>query len=89
MNPQDQNLAHALKIRFGTFHGEPNEPQLILIIDEISAIIKSGKQPTNADWHDAVHKYCPSAGKVKYAGADNADLNTLLALAVQVARGLR
>nr|WP_314623742.1 hypothetical protein [uncultured Noviherbaspirillum sp.] len=81
MTPSDQRLAQAIKLRFGTAPGEPNEPQLNLIKTAIGKIKASGAIPTEGDWAKTVLIHCPSAGTYKYAGVDNSDLNTLLALA--------
>lgn len=78
-------LSHKLKIKFGTAQHEPTRTQLALICSTINKITQSGRSPTEKDWSDAVHLYCPSAGQCKYAGIDNSDLNTLLALAIQIA----
>jgi hypothetical protein len=75
-------LAHSLRIQFGTAPDEPTESQLDSIIDDMARI----SRPITQDWHDAVHRYCPSAGKYKYAGIDNSDLNELLRRAAQEAR---
>lgn len=82
MSPNEQ-IAHSLKIKFGTGPGEPNSEQLAKIIAEILTIQAAGSKVSDKVWRDAVHKHCPSAGHYKYAGIDNSDLNTLLALAVQ------
>lgn len=78
-------LSQKLKIKYGTAPHEPTETQLVHICGAINKIIQAGKVPTEKDWSDAVHLYCPSSGRYKYAGIDNSDLNTLLALAIQVA----
>jgi hypothetical protein len=81
----DQELAHALKMKFGTAPAEPSDTQLPAIKSEIQRIQASGKTPTVTDWSAAVSLYCPSAGTCSYFGIDNSDLNTLLALAIQIA----
>ena len=81
----DENLAHSLKIRFGTAPGEPSDTQLLQIKNAIQRIQSSGRAPTEQDWFNAVSLHCPSTGQYRYAGIDNSDLNTLLALAIQVA----
>jgi hypothetical protein len=80
-----ETLSHKLKIKYGTGPHEPSAAQTLSISQEISKIIQAGRQPTERNWLEAVHLYCPSAGTCKYAGIDNSDLNTLLALAIQVA----
>lgn len=75
---QNQNrdaLAHALKLRFRTAPVEPTESQL----DHIIAEVGRKDRPTEQDWRNAVHRYCPSAGQYKYGSVDNSDLNELLA----------
>jgi len=79
----DQKLAHALKLRFGMGPNAPSNEQLQLIKSAIQKI----KNPTEKDWADVVKHYCPCYGLYKYAGMDNSDLNTLLALAIQTTRG--
>lgn len=79
-----EKLAHKLKIKYGTAPNEPTDAQLALICAEINKIIQSGGKPTEEDWSDAVYRHCPKAGKYSYSGIDNSDLNTLLALAIQV-----
>ena len=86
MSNNDQ-IAHALKLKFGTAPSEPNTQQLASIKAYIAGIKNSGRNPTEADWRSAVHLACPDAGRYKYAGLDNSDLNTLLALATQSAQG--
>ena len=80
-------LAHALKMKFGTAPSDPNPQQMAVITAYIKSIKSPGRFPTEDDWRAAVHLYCPSAGSYKYAGLDNSDLNTLLALATQAAGG--
>jgi hypothetical protein len=84
-----ESLSHLLKIKFGTAPHEPTEAQIVLICDAIEKIVQSGKIPSEKDWSDAVLQYCPSAGQHSYFGIDNSDLNTLLALALQVANRKR
>lgn len=86
MSP-DEKLAHSLKVKFGMGPGEPSDAQLLQIKNAIQRILSSGRVPTNRDWLKAVSLHCPSAGRYKYAGIDNSDLNTLLALAIQKANG--
>lgn len=75
-------LSHAIMINFGTGNGEPTEKQLEAIIIELADIEKKHKRkPTNSEWRAIVSKYCPTAGRFKYAGMDNSDLNSLLAQA--------
>lgn len=81
MNPHDEKLAHALKIRFGTFGAEPSQLQLNAIKKEI----EKKAFPTDQDWFSAVSKHCPTAGSCVYKGLDNSDLNTLLKIALQLA----
>jgi len=83
----DNKLAHALKIKFGLDPAEPTAPQLAEIKRALLTITIAGHQPTDVDWRRIVSQYCPSAGQWKYAGIDNSDLNALLALAIQSAKG--
>lgn len=80
-----QKFAHTLKIKYGTSPYEPTTEQVIHICDYINKIRSSGRFPTEQDWVAAVRLYCPSAGQYQYHGIDNSDLNTLLALAIQIA----
>lgn len=84
MSPHEA-LAHSLKVKFGTSPFEPSDVQLHSILNEIEIVRLSGKQPSEQDWSNAVMLHCPSAGRFKYAGIDNSDLNTLLALAMRAA----
>jgi hypothetical protein len=86
MNP-DQQLAHALRMKFKTSYDEPTDEQLTHIKNTLLQIQGRGAVATADDWCSAVTLFCPSAGKYKYAGVDNSDLNTLLALATQAAGG--
>lgn len=83
----DEKLAHSLRIKFGTSDVEPDAQQLAQVKSAISQITRSGGTPTENDWRDATARYCPTAGTWKYAGLDNSDLNVLLAMATQAARG--
>lgn len=82
MNKNNEKLAHALKLNFGTLPDQPSESQLNMIKQEIVDIIVSGKMPTKNDWRIAVFKHCPKSGFHKYAGIDNSDLNALLVQAM-------
>lgn len=84
---RDENLAHSLKIKFGLSPNEPTAAQLSLIKSIIATVRAGGRIPNQQDWHSAVAAVCPSIGKHVYAGIDNSDLNTLLALANQAAGG--
>jgi hypothetical protein len=83
----NDKLKHSIMIQFGTASWEPTDEQLSQIIAAIVGIQRSGKYASNEDWRSAVFQYCPSAGRYRYAGVDNSDLNTLLALAKQSAKG--
>ena len=82
----DQQLAHAIRMQFKTSSEEPNDEQLRRIKETLLKMRNTGSTPTGDDWRKTVALYCPSAGTHKYAGLDNSDLNTLLALATQSAR---
>jgi hypothetical protein len=81
-----ETLAHKLKLKYGTAPAEPTDAQLVLICAEIDRILCSGRRPTEQDWSNAVFRHCPQAGKYSYSGIDNSDLNTLLALAIQISQ---
>lgn len=83
MNLYDQELAHKLKLKFGTVPNEPNQQQLESIKREIRSLVKQGLTPSESDWFKIVKRYCPSAGTHGYFGADNSDLITLLQLATK------
>lgn len=78
MNKNDEKLALALKIKFGTAPSEPNEQQLEGIKRDIQSLAAHGRPPADRDWQEVVSRHCPGTGKYKYAGADNSDLITLL-----------
>jgi hypothetical protein len=84
---EDSKLGHALKMKFGLAPGEPTNTQLAAIKGNISKITATGRPATEAEWAKATATYCPGFGKYKYAGIDNSDLNALLALAIQAAKG--
>lgn len=83
----DEKLANSLKMKFGLAPNEPTMTQLAAIKSAINQIAELGRTPSVRDWARIVTQYCPGAGRHKYAGVDNSDLNTLLALATQAARG--
>ncbi|MDP2128310.1 MAG: hypothetical protein Q8K97_13135 [Pseudohongiella sp.] len=79
----DQNLAHQLKIKFGTAPSEPTSYQLERIKHDIQALVSRGITPSEKDWAEIVEKYCPDAGRYAYKGADTSDLTTLMQLATK------
>lgn len=83
MDKRDQELAHRLKLKFGTAPNHPTKTELENIKKEIAKLIQSGTTPTENDWLYTVKKYCPSTGKYFYGGADNSDLITLMRLATK------
>lgn len=76
------NLKHALRIRYGTNHHEPNDAQMQSIINYLNQLPKH----TENDVKNAVYYYCPSAGTHRYASEDNSDVNSLLAQAISQAQ---
>lgn len=82
MDKGDSNLAHAIKLKYGTAPEEPTDLQLAKIKE---AVLASGKGASASStlWDDAVKKNCPTAGKYKYSGVDNSDLNALLSMALK------
>ena len=76
----DQELAHRLKIKFGTAPNEPNAIQLEKIKRDIQALVARGITPSISDWAQIVGRYCPDAGRYSYHGADTSDLVTLMQL---------
>lgn len=83
MSSNDQELAHRIKIKFGTSPYEPNQHQIERIKSDIQEIVRRGQRPTEIDWRNVVVRHCPSAGRHGYSGADNSDLITLLQLATK------
>ncbi|MNJ24015.1 hypothetical protein D3C77_184190 [compost metagenome] len=76
-------LAHLLRMRFGTSPQEPTPQQTQLISMEIRQLHRYGVPLDQAKWHEVLKKHCPSTGKWVYRGLDNSDLKSLLALALQ------
>jgi hypothetical protein len=72
-------LRHAIKMRFGTAPSEPTTAQLAAIMREAKAL---GASLRDEQWAELVVRHCPSNNRAVYEGADNADLNTLLRLAL-------
>lgn len=83
MNKYDQELAHRLKLKFGTAPHEPTQQQLNLIKGDVQASVNKGVKLSESDWFLIVKRYCPGAGTHLYAGQDNSDLVTLLQLATK------
>lgn len=79
---ENEQLSHALKMRFGLKPGEPKTYQLQAITARIRGIKSAGRVPSYEDWRAAVAAVCPSFQTCVYAGVDNSDLNTLLTLAI-------
>lgn len=79
----DQELAHKIKIKFGTAPNNPRPYQLEKIKQDIQALVAKGKTPSKSDWAEIVKKHCPSAGSYFYTGADTSDLITLMQLATK------
>jgi len=79
----DQDLAHQIKIKFGTAPSEPTSYQLERIKQDIQALVSRGTTPSEKDWAEIVEKHCPGAGSYAYKGADTADLITLMQLATK------
>lgn len=79
----DQELAHKIKIKFGTAPSEPTSYQLMKIKQDIQALVAKGITPSAKDWTDIVKKHCPNAGSYIYKGADTSDLITLMKLATK------
>ena len=81
MNINDQELAHRIKLKFGTAPQGPSEYQLSRIKADILAIAARKGIPTEEDWFSVVKQHCPDAGNYVYMGEDNSDLITLLLMA--------
>ena len=83
MNKNDQELAHLIKMKFGTPPNEPSEYQIKQIKAAIQTLISEGVSLSQSDFASIVKKYCPSAGSYFYRGADTSDLITLLQMATK------
>lgn len=81
MNQSDQELAHRIKLKFGTSPYSPTEFELLNIKRELKILVDQGVVPTKQHWLSIVSKYCPDTGLYSYHGLDNSDLATLLKLA--------
>ncbi|MBY6209375.1 MULTISPECIES: hypothetical protein [Halomonas] len=79
----DQELAHEIKIKFGTAPSDPNSYQLEKIKQDIQDLVAKGITPSENDWAEIVKKHCTSAGSYFYRGADTSDLITLMQLATK------
>jgi len=80
-----EELAHGIQMAFGTGGGEPTSAQTDAIINELNRIKQTfHREPIKSEWADVVKKHCPTAGRYKYAGIDNSDLNALLAQATAI-----
>lgn len=75
-SPRDQ-LAGALRIKFGLEREEPTSVQVEGIILDIGQVRRK-RTPTHTDWKDAVERNCGTAGTQVYYAVDNSDLNGLL-----------
>jgi len=76
-----QQLADAIRKKFGTSSSEPNMYQLEQIINEIERIRLYNKYPSDTEWAGIVKKHCPSTSTWVTKGLDNSDLNALLQMA--------
>ena len=83
MNKNDQELAHRIKMKFGTSPNEPSEYQIQQIKAAIQTLVSKGASLSQSDFSSIVKKYCPSAGSYFYGGADTSDLITLLQMATK------
>ena len=83
MIQQDQELALAIKLKFGTAVNSPSECQLHGIKQDVRLLVDKGIIPSNSDWFEIVKKHCPETGNNFYKGLDNSDLIILLQLATK------
>lgn len=83
MSQHDQELAHAIKIKFGTAPNNPTTYQLEKIKQDLKALVAQGITPSESDWLEIVKKHCSETGNYFYKGLDNSDLTTLLQLATK------
>lgn len=79
----DHELAHKIKIKFGTAPSEPTSFQLERIKQDIQTLVGRGITPSEKGWSEIVKKHCPGAGNYAYKGADTSDLITLMQLATK------
>lgn len=83
MNINDQQLAHILKLKFGTAPHEPTQQQLDLIKRDIKILAARSGTPSEIEWFNIIKRHCPGAGTHGYMGRDDSDLITLLRLATK------
>ena len=83
MIEDNQKLAHAIKIKFGTAPNNPTSYQLDRIKQDINTLLDKGLTLSERDWFEVVSRHCPETGKYFYRGKDLSDLITLLKLATK------
>lgn len=74
-------LAQHLKVKFGLAPNSPSDEEIKNILNDISNIEVSER--TEVKWREIVYKNVKSAGKYRYYGLDNSDLNVLYEQIVQ------
>lgn len=79
----NQNLAHALKLKYGLAPHEPSAFQLQGILSDFSLLVKRGGIVAEEDVLHIVRRHCPTAGHYMYKGLDNSDILALLKLATK------
>lgn len=81
------DLAHLIRMKFGTSMAEPTSSQLDSIARDVEALSRTGRSVELDDFRNIVSAHCPSAGTWFYKGADTSELSTLLALALKQTKG--
>ncbi len=79
----NRNLEKFLRDHCNLIDWSPTQQQLEAIKRDIDAAIKSGKNLSRTECQHIVVKHCGSTNMLLTKGADNSDLNTLLAMAVK------
>lgn len=78
----DAQLAHAIKMKYGTAPNEPNDGQLAAIKSDVRAFLADGGELTDEVIMQVVRSHCPRAGSFGYHGADMSDVKAMLRLAI-------
>lgn len=80
-----EQLANALKKKFGIMYPKPTTEQLKRIIEKIELL---GHKASDQEWRTIVYEICGSDNLLLTEGQDFSDLNMLLAQAVSgIGRG--
>lgn len=71
-----EQLAHALKIKFGLPPNSPTDQEMVQIVSKVVSLPE--KDRTDENWAKIIREIIPDAGKYHYSGLDMSDINTLL-----------